>query len=58
MTAPLPVASPLSGVLWSWVVPILLFGTAFVATWLLYRHFAGPDASDAADDPDARDDER
>lgn len=35
----LPVATPLSGVFWTWVVPVALFGIAFVATWLLYRHF-------------------
>ncbi len=41
MTAPLPVSSPLSGFVWTWIVPVGLFGIAFVATWLLYRHFAG-----------------
>jgi len=40
MNDPLPVGSPLSGAFWTWVVPILLFGIAFVATWLLYRHFS------------------
>jgi membrane protein implicated in regulation of membrane protease activity len=40
MNEPLPVASPLSGVLWTWVVPMLLFALSSVATWLLYRHFA------------------
>ncbi|MEJ2720839.1 MAG: hypothetical protein P8181_06815 [bacterium] len=40
MTEPLPVASPLSGWVWSWGVPIVLFAIAFGATWLLYRHFA------------------
>jgi len=40
MTDPLPGVSPLSGPLWSWVVPIVLFAIAFGATWLLYRHFA------------------
>ena len=38
----LPVPSPLSGVFWSWVVPVALFGIALLATWLLYRHFSGP----------------
>ena len=36
----LPVDSPLSGIFWTWVVPVVLFGIAFTATWLLYRHFA------------------
>lgn len=40
MNGSLPVTSPLSGVFWTWVVPILLFGIAFTATWLLYRHFS------------------
>jgi len=43
MNGALPVDSPLSGVLWTWVLPIVLFLTAFVATWMLYRHFAGTD---------------
>jgi len=38
---PLPVESPISGWFWTWVLPIALFTVAFVATWLLYRHFAG-----------------
>ena len=37
---PLPAGSPISGVLWTWVMPIGLFTIALVATWLLYRHFA------------------
>jgi hypothetical protein len=41
MNQALPVDSPLSGVLWTWILPVLLFTIAFVATWLLYRHFAG-----------------
>ena len=36
----LPVESPLSGFLWTWIVPVTLFGISFAATWLLYRHFA------------------
>jgi hypothetical protein len=40
MNQALPVDSPLNGVLWTWVLPVLLFSLAFVATWLLYRHFA------------------
>ena len=48
MTEALPATSPLSGVLWTWVVPVALFTIALVATWLLYRHFAD------RDDPDER----
>jgi len=45
MNGPLPGDSPLSGFVWTWLVPVVLFGIAFVATWLLYRHFAkrGPE---------------
>ncbi len=43
MNQPLPVTSPLSGAFWTWVVPPVLFLIALVATWLLYRHFAGRD---------------
>jgi len=38
---PIPAAPPIGGILWSLVVPALLFAFTFVATWLLYRHFAG-----------------
>lgn len=38
--APLPVSSPLSGFFWTWIVPVVLFGIAAVATWMLYRHFS------------------
>ena len=40
MLQSLPVESPISGVLWTWVLPIGLFTIAFAATWLLYRHFS------------------
>ncbi len=40
MNGQLPAESPLSGFLWTWVVPVVLFGIALAATWLLYRHFA------------------
>jgi hypothetical protein len=43
MNGPLPVGSPLNGVLWTWVVPAVLFAVTFAATWLLYRHFANRD---------------
>ncbi len=41
MNESLPVGSPLGGFFWTWVVPVALFAVAAVATWLLYRHFAG-----------------
>lgn len=41
MNGPLPVESPLGGFFWTWIVPVALFAIAFMATWLLYRHFAG-----------------
>lgn len=40
MNGPLPVESPLSGFFWTWIVPVVLFSIAAVATWMLYRHFA------------------
>lgn len=40
MNDALPVGTQLSGPLWTWVVPIVLFAIAFAATWLLYRHFS------------------
>lgn len=46
MIEPLPVGAPLGGIFWIWVVPILLFGITFVATWLLYRHFAKRNPND------------
>jgi len=50
MNEVLPVSSPLSGVLWTWFLPVLLFGIALTATWLLYRHFAGRGRSDRHSD--------
>ena len=38
---PIPADPPIGGPLWSLVIPALLFGLAFAATFLLYRHFAG-----------------
>jgi hypothetical protein len=46
MNQPLPAVSPLSGALWTWVVPIALFSVALIATWLLYRHFANQKPGD------------
>jgi hypothetical protein len=40
---PLPAEPPFGGVMWSYVVPAILFAIAFGATVLLYRHFAGRD---------------
>jgi len=37
----LPANTQLTGAFWTWVVPPALFGIALLATWLLYRHFAG-----------------
>ena len=36
----IPAEPPLSGVLWTVIVPALLLAVTAVATWLLYRHFA------------------
>lgn len=38
---PLPAEPPITGPLWSVVVPALLLLLATVATVMLYRHFAG-----------------
>ena len=43
---PIPAASPISGPFWTWVVPILLFGVAFMATWALYRRFSSQPTGD------------
>ena len=37
---PIPAEPPIGGVLWSVVVPAVLFLIAFAATFFLYRHFA------------------
>ena len=39
--AALPAEPPIEGFFWTWIVPPALFAIAFVATWLLYRHFSG-----------------
>jgi hypothetical protein len=36
----LPAEPVLSGVLWTWIVPGLVFAVALAATWFLYRHFS------------------
>jgi len=45
--APLPVQSPIGGPFWSYVVPALLLAVATLGTFMLYRHFAGKDPSQA-----------
>lgn len=37
---PLPASPPLSGLLWSVIVPTLLFAVAALATYLLYQRFS------------------
>jgi len=44
---PLPVEPPISGVLWTLVIPALLFAIAFLATFLLYRRFARQEDSES-----------
>lgn len=39
-TTPLPAEPPIGGVVWTVVVPAVLLVGSFVATYLLYRHFA------------------
>ena len=47
MNQQLPVESPLSGIFWTWVVPVVLFAIAFGATWALYKHFSNRGGDDA-----------
>jgi hypothetical protein len=42
----IPAAPPIGGPFWTLVVPAILFSIAFVATFLLYRHFAGKPGGD------------
>lgn len=42
----IPAAPPIGGPFWTLVVPGILFSIAFVATFLLYRHFAGKPGGD------------
>jgi hypothetical protein len=37
----LPAEVALSGFFWTWIVPAVVFAIAGIATWSLYRHFAG-----------------
>lgn len=38
--APLPAAPPIEGVIWTVVIPALLFIGSFLGTYLLYRRFS------------------
>ena len=40
---PIPAEPPIGGVLWSLIVPLLVWLVTFGATFLLYRHFSGKD---------------
>lgn len=42
----LPVDPFLQGVIWTWIVPALVFAVALGATGLLYRHFSRPSDED------------
>jgi hypothetical protein len=42
--APLDVEPPIGGILWSIVIPALLLAVSTLATYGLYRHFAGKPA--------------
>ena len=43
---PIPVASPIGGPFWTWVVPPLVFLVALLATWALYRRFSSQPTGD------------
>jgi hypothetical protein len=38
---PLPASPPIGGWVWLYLIPALLLVVAFLATWGLYRRFAG-----------------
>ena len=40
---PIPAEPPIGGPFWSMILPALLFLASVLATYLLYRHFAGRD---------------
>lgn len=42
----LPAHDALQGVIWTWIVPALVFVVALGATVLLYRHFSRPNDGD------------
>jgi len=48
MTTPIPADPPIGGALWEIVVPALLLAFSSLATWLLYRHFAGAASEEGA----------
>jgi hypothetical protein len=37
---PLPASPPIGGVLWTIVIPTILFAGSFLGTYLLYRRFS------------------
>lgn len=39
--APLPAAPPIGGMVWTVVIPAVLFLGSFIGTYLLYKRFAG-----------------
>jgi hypothetical protein len=39
--APVPVDPPIGGLVWTVLIPTILLVGSFVATFLLYRRFAG-----------------
>ena len=47
--SPIPAQPPIGGTLWSVIVPAALLLFTFVATYLLYRHFAGRGAGERGD---------
>jgi hypothetical protein len=52
---PIPAQPPIGGVVWSLVVPALLWLVTFAATWLLYRHFSGKHVGDEHGQPPSAD---
>lgn len=52
---PIPAEPPIGGVVWSLVVPALLWLVTFTATSLVYRHFAGKVQGDRHGQPPSPD---
>ena len=48
---PIPAEPPLTGPLWSVVLPIVVFAGSLAATYLLYRHFARAGAAGRDSEP-------
>ena len=40
MIDPIPARPPIGGFVWTVIVPAALLAVSFLATWMLYRHFA------------------